>query len=257
MEIISPRGMSKRLYSKAFNDTSTFYTPVSSGALSKIMKVSSKGGPAASARTKTMVRSMGNPRKNPNWRDGTTDTPEKKFIDSTQVTWTNIGSGGIVDSLLTMGQGNAQSQRVGTRILAKQIVIRAKFRRNPTTPTNSTIRILVFHWHDPTLSPPTAAIILQFATAGTDCVVSPLNLFNTKRFKILKDVTQELDLGHGEEFFYQYATSLNLSCQYTEGASPTLPSSGDIYFMVLDERFNVSDTQIQAIYNVRVRYIDN
>lgn len=243
----------KRGYSTAFNETA-LQPSYSTGV--KFQKVAGRTTHAAVKRNIKLPYS--GPRsmlKNANWIDGSSETPEKKWIDVRSSTYTNIVAAGTFISLLTMGQGTGQSARVGNRIVCKAVGLRMKFRRNPTTPSDSTIRIMVFQYMDPSAVTPTAAILFPNSANGLDLINAPLNLFNVKRFHILKDVTQELDSGHGDEFFYQYYHKCALGTSYNE--SVTTPTSGDIWVAVFDEQFGTADQQIQMTYHIRSRYIDN
>lgn len=242
------------VYSGASSGNSTF-VPYDSlmtelYAPSKSRKVV-KSGPASKA---SLIR---NPSfiKNGNWRTINNLKPEKKTIDSTNSALTAIAVGGSITSLLTMAQGVAYAQRIGNRIYPVEIVSRMKFIRDPTTPKNSTVRIIVFQWHKPTSTAPTAADILQNASSGTFFITSPLNLFNIKNFSILKDVTQEIDSGHGEEFFYQLYHKCKLQTTYNETVQT--PTEGDIFLMVLDFLNTVNNDPIQYTHYTRVRYQDD
>jgi len=115
---------------------------------------------------------------------------ELKTIDLENLNASVSTTGGVV-LLNGIANGTEIYQRVGRKVIMKSMLFRITIFNDPTKqdPQGTAIRIILFYDTQTNGSAPTVANVLgnMQATPYTPTVVSPMNLNNRDRFKILKD----------------------------------------------------------------------
>lgn len=159
-------------------------------------------------------------------------------------------------------QGTTANQRIGKQINIKSIQVRLKLRR--TNDTNVTVRILIVYVKESQVGlADTAGLdyLLQFvpSTSGVKdrTVTSALNLNNTANFVVLKDTVQELDDGHGTEFYWQYYHKCNLNSEFTTSSTTGTAADfkkGSLWLIIADNNYGTNPS-IHS-YHSRIRFYD-
>jgi len=160
-------------------------------------------------------------------------------------------------------QGSGAYQRIGKSLNMKQIMLRLKLRR--TSSTNVTVRIILIYVKesDIDLAGNSGLDYILSAVPSTSgskdrAVTSPLNLSNTSNFVVLKDTVQELDDGHGTEFYWQYFHRCNLNTEFTTsstGCASTDYKHGSLWIVIADNNYGTNPS-IHSLVS-RVRFYDS
>jgi len=191
---------------------------------------------------------------------------ERKLIDTTFSATNTAAQGNVY--LLNAGivQGSGSSQRIGQDICIKSINIRIKATRMPDGSAvlkNDTVRIILFYTKSygvnlAAAGPDAATFLLQLSSAGIGQILSPLNLNNVPNFVVLKDVVQELDDGHGSEFYWQFFHKCNIPVKYLSTASatggPTDFRNGQLWLFITSINSGTFSANVAGA--CRLRYTD-
>lgn len=112
---------------------------------------------------------------------------EKKYFDTT-ASGTNSTSGAVIALTSGIARGTAENNRIGGSVLLKNNLLR--FNAYYNTASGTTVEqgrlIVVRDTEDANGTAPTFADILQF-TAAAQAVISPLNMNNSGRYKVILD----------------------------------------------------------------------
>lgn len=131
------------------------------------------------------------------------------------------GGGGYIQATLSgkayllsgVPQGSTANQRVGRKITAVSLLLRMHVRKQSSAKPDSVMRMIVFLWKTGVTTPAVGDILLNVGN-GVDIITSPLKLANMSQFEVLKDVTFELDGGHGNEQFYQLYKKMSIDMEF-------------------------------------------
>lgn len=110
---------------------------------------------------------------------------EKKYYDVTQNV--NVSTAGAVYWLSGMSQGTAGNTRLGNSIKCFSILERVQAYINATAPS-TLLRVLMFVDQETRGATPAVTDVLQ-----TSSTYSPMNMSNSKRFKVIQDQILQLD----------------------------------------------------------------
>lgn len=168
-------------------------------------------------------------------------------IHDYQATYTNtITYGGTVSSLVAIGQGAAQSQRVGDSIKLQNLMLRMSLGE---LTNKHRLRVIIFNdKNGDTVS--TAADMLQ-TTGSAYSVISPKYYPERFRTKILYDRVFSFDAD--EEFqVYRKLIPLNFHVNYSPGTTSVYTNNLKI-LLINDSATGVGDHRVFA----RITYTDN
>lgn len=159
--------------------------------------------------------------------------------------------------LCVISQGAGSDQRIGRRILVKSVYVRGRVFA-PTTMTGAaSFRMLVFQDKQP-----------NGALAGaTDLLIaneylSPINLGNSKRFKILMDETLDgrtISVDTNEGINFERYVKTNIEIGYVNGAGAGTEAdvlTNGIYCIVFFGGFGAGATAPVGKLWFRIRYVD-
>lgn len=180
---------------------------------------------------------------------------EHKFIDVDSST--TSGTGGAVQYVSPIAQGDNISDREGDSIKVQSFEIEGKVSRNPASTTLDCIKIFVVRDLQNMGTPPTVADILQTVSS----VYAPfqrLDFINgsdlNKRFSLVYEQVFTLDDYHPQHHF-RFRTNHDCHVFYRGSGSTTASAGNGSYWFCAISDFN-SDTPITD-YNVRIRFTDN
>ena len=146
--------------------------------------------------------------------------PEKKYSD-VSISVTDQPSGTSSAACLNdVGQGSDSTQRVGRQIQNVAVYARLQigFGASQISGTPMTYRVIFFIDTQSNGALPAASDLLQWSSGGTNQITSPLNLNNRKRFRIINDHTDTLDVGQGISNFEETYKDLNFITTYKDRA---------------------------------------
>ena len=144
--------------------------------------------------------------------------PEKKYSD-VSISVTDQPSGTSSAACLNdVGQGSDSTQRVGRQIQNVAVYARLQigFGASQISGTPMTYRVIFFIDTQSNGALPAASDLLQWSSGGTNQITSPLNLNNRKRFRIINDHTDTLDVGQGISNFEETYKDLNFITTYKD-----------------------------------------
>ncbi len=191
------------------------------------------------------------------------DAPELKFFD-TAVVDTNIDAGMTFFNPIILVQGDAESERIGRKVIIRSLAIKGALQLNGATVGTNTACIVTMK-----VVQDRQTNGAQFAAVNlltTDAFNSYNNISNKNRFKVLKSCTFELKAGgaaaSGAAFIFSQDIAyvdeflkMNIPIEYdatfADGRIATVRSNS-IWLV-----FQASDTNIVgSSLNMRVRYTD-
>lgn len=215
---------------------------------------------------------LNGPSKELKWTDNYTPNSDKAFF-------TNVIYGGHL--LLTNCKlGTKSYERIGKKITVKSIQVRlklfmpyVKLDGPPKTWTfyPCSFRIMIWRFKEECTvnyvisdnAPKLLFQAVQGAERRVTHICSPLQLLNTHNFVVLKDVTQELDQGHGLEFFWQFYQKCNYPVYFNDSVNDIVATdikSGAIFLSVFpgmaDQLPDVYEQPAMAAHT-RIRYYDD
>jgi len=166
--------------------------------------------------------------------------------------------------LNALAQGSDGSERIGLRICCKSLFFRCEIRSGETQNICINVRCIVYIDRQANGSSAASSDLLVDATTGVNNpTLMPLNLTNSKRFKILRDFmipvgTPEMDIGcYG---ITKYIKLPNVVSQYT-GAEPTYTNiNTNAIWVVFFSDYDAADpaTNVPSLdgFYSRLRYTD-
>lgn len=183
---------------------------------------------------------------------------EYKYVDNYNATAVIPGTYGTVgDVILQTGitQGDSVNQRNGNSVKLKSVYIRGLFSLDTTVLPHTDIRLMVIKDLEGVYSSGTAispSDILQIP----NYFLSPININNGKRFKVLYDRTISLDASNPSRMFKIFMKS-NQHLRFT-GPTNTATDEGHYYLCAfVDSSTTAATTALTWNYNTRIRYLDN
>lgn len=190
----------------------------------------------------------------------TVTTPEKKFFDVRKTTGVQGSSAVIYNSLNLVKGGSGVSERIGRSITAKSIHIRGTILRNAGTPYDKYRIVLIL---DSQCNGQVAALTDIFVPGPNNLieVESFLNLANSKRFRVLRDmklksetgVWNGTDYGQGFDFFNMDIT-FNLPIEFaTSGESIADVKTNNICLVIITQHGSL---RCSTKFISRLRYTD-
>lgn len=182
--------------------------------------------------------------------------PEKKYVD-TRFTGGATSTAGTFILLNSIAAGASVSDRVGRKITMKDILIKINTTIIGAAIGNQVFRAFVVYDAQTNATTPTLTDILQSAATGATAVISPMNLANRDRFRILAEKTIVLSANTETEraIIKFYRKNMKLDTIYNSALSAVgAISSGSLYLVVHALQ---NDPASIFDFDCRVRYIDN
>jgi len=190
---------------------------------------------------------------------------ERKVVD----VWsdvTAINSTVIAPILLnSTAAGSDFTDRIGRKIQMKSIQIRINARLDPSDNTDivhaSHFRFIIYHdkqWNGSTLAVGNVADLLSRADSGTDREIptlSPINLNNRDRYKIIFDKRCNVDMGK-QSCLIKIYKKLNLETIYggTTAAASSIQTGALLFFYIGTHDAGNDAAEFQ--FYSRVRFVD-
>lgn len=185
---------------------------------------------------------------------------EKKNFDG-DINWlgtTNPSEQAVAGTacLCAVPLGTSANNRVGRRIHCKSLYITARF----FAPTNlvgaAAVRMIVFQDKQPNGAVPTVGQLLE-----ADHILSPMNLGNAKRFKILADerLPTLLSVDTTEGVLIERYLKLNFEMGFTNVAGAidgTAVLTNGIYMIMFLGGFTVTSGVALGTVKTRLRFVD-
>lgn len=202
--------------------------------------------------------------------------PEKKFVDNNAIllvipcaaagAGTQGDSGGPSNLILLNGlsQGTDATTRIGRKVLMKSLLVRVTVSMTtlaagtqPAGAIGGQVRFLCIYDSQSNGAAPIASDILSQVT--TDTVVSPMNLNNRERFKILFDKYVTIDPQGPQSATLKCYKKFNLPIIFNGGNAGTIADiqTGSIYILA------AATCQATAAFNCetngysRIRFLDD
>lgn len=181
--------------------------------------------------------------------------PERKYSESSAFALAT-DTIGVFRLMNSIGEGAGPTERVGRRITCTDFLVRLNFTIAAATITDQTIRVMIVYDAQTNSGAPTAAELLANASTGSAVMVSPMNLDNRERFKILAEKQFTMVKGtETERAFIKIYKKIKLPTVYDAGTTGGGSiSTGSIYLCVFGRQNDVASTY--DFYG-RVRFIDN
>lgn len=177
--------------------------------------------------------------------------PERKFLDVTALGTTLANIRFIL--MNGIAQGTGVSGRIGNKITMTSAQGRISIYVSTAT-TSPSVRCMLVFDSQTNSAVFTGGDLLASAAAGVD-FLSPLNLNNRERFRILWDRTYTVDTVSTERATFNFYKKMKLPVVYDgTGALVDDIQTGSLYLVIMS-----SDRTTPPIfdYYTRVRYIDN
>lgn len=170
-----------------------------------------------------------------------------------QGTGSAITSSGSILPLNLLIQGDTGSTRDGDSVKFTRLQFNSICVMHASA-TNTQVRVIIVADHQTNGSQFVLSDILNDSTAG-DNLVSPLNLVNKFRFRILFDKLYQMDSNGKRSFSIEYYKKLSSKCRYSGNAGTIADLPTLSYHLIL---LSSEATNTPAItYTARMRYIDN
>ncbi len=155
---------------------------------------------------------------------------EWKLTDDQQTI--NPSNAGEVQQITFIAQGNTVVTRVGKSVTVKQLNLGFYITKH-ATPNVTALRILVFIDSQQEIDAKSSVT----AVLDTASVLSPLNRFRIKRYKILFDRLYALETNH-ESFLVRKSIKLDFAMIFNGAASTDLDKNGLFMLAISDEATN-------------------
>lgn len=180
---------------------------------------------------------------------------ELKDITVRSVALAPTGTTSVTPLLLNgVAQGTTPSTRLGRRIMMKSLLVRYFYSIEPTTAGNSPLRFLcVYDAQTNAAAPGVTSVVL------TDELTSPMNLSNSRRFKVLFDETCNVVGSAGPQaWMFQKYIKLNLATEFNDNSAGTVGdiTTGSIYVFVWQNGNLITATGESVMYS-RIRFSDS
>ncbi len=177
---------------------------------------------------------------------------ERKFKD-TKITTTGISTGGRVDSLVLLSQGDGGSTRDGEQVKFVSILLKYILKIGASASATFFRVILV---HDKQANGTKASITDYLEDiSASDAIISPNNLSNKFRFRTLYDRVHSMSGTGNQTIHAKVYKTIDTKVRYSgnAGDETDLSSSNILIMLVSDEGVNVP----QISYFARLRFVDN
>lgn len=169
-----------------------------------------------------------------------------------------FGSGGFAASspilLNGVATGSSATNRIGRRIVMKSLLIRYNVTLASTTTNSTPLRIVIVYDKQANTTAPSATDVFQ-----TTAFSSPMNLANSRRFRVLYDKMHSCIGDQGPESVAgEKYIKLNLPVEFNTGSAGTIGdiTSGSVYcFSASDGTLGVASPSTQGY--CRIRFTDN
>lgn len=173
---------------------------------------------------------------------------EKKYFDSNSSG--TVNNTGLVQWVSNVAQGAAGNQRTGngfkvvSNYMNLEVIIAA-------AATTSYFRYILFIDKETRGTTPLVTEVL-----ATSSQLAPLNMSNTRRFKILDDRLVSLDINGKQTWKHKMFTKLNDHVKFdtSGGVAISNAEEGQIFFLLISDQ--ATNVPAYAYYN-RIRYYDN
>jgi len=160
--------------------------------------------------------------------------------------------------LCVVAQGATANERIGRRIHAKSLFIRGRVLLPVTMTGAAGFRLVVFQDRTPNGALPTLGSVFE-----EDHILSPLNLGNSKRFKVLADEigpsSELMSVDTYEGFTFERYLKLNTEIGYVVGAGAGTYAdvlTNGIYAVVFAGGANCGANAPSVEIRCRLRYVD-
>lgn len=188
---------------------------------------------------------------------------EFKSVDT--VITGDLNQTGTISLINGIARGDEINERNGREITMKSVQLSMACESTATTGIAQTCRILLVYDRQANAAAPTFAQVL--AATGGSCVISPRNLENRKRFKILMDRKFSLGPQGGtttalgapaKKVLRDYYRKLTLPVTFNSGDAGTVADivTGSLYILTCGEVAAGATDGVASIY-ARVRYTDH
>lgn len=179
--------------------------------------------------------------------------PEQKFLDTTAL-GINTSAPRII-LLNGIAEGTGVSQRVGRKIKMTSVQGRMSVYVSTAT-TSPSVRCMIVYDMQTNSTLAGLGDILQVFTAGSD-FISPYNLNNRDRFRVLWDKTYTVNAVNNERATFKFYKKLKLDTVYDNtGAIIDDISTGSLLLLFFSSDRTVAANPVVDYY-ARVRYMDN
>ncbi len=178
---------------------------------------------------------------------------EYKFKDTQHTPGVGITQAGIVQDLVTLAQGTTVSTREGDQVKFVSLYLNY-FGDMSASATASTVRVVIVHDKQPNGATATNSQIFDDATVN-DLIISPKNLGNKFRFKILYNKLHQMSINGNQNFRGSKYIKLNMLTRYSgsAGTIADITTNNIQLWFIGDEATN----EVAVRSFCRLRYIDN
>ena len=171
-----------------------------------------------------------------------------------QISATGVSTTPIITELTNLSQGDTSSTRDGDSIKATAIMLRGICAISPVAST-SQYRVMLVQDKQTNGALFTPADLLEDTTAG-DNLISPLNLDNKYRFRVLYDKLHTLSVNGGNESI-KWSKYINLNQHFRYGSNAgTIADLNTNSLALVTISNEPTNTPNQTVYS-RLRYVDN
>lgn len=166
-----------------------------------------------------------------------------------------LATGGSTPVLLNgVAQGTTASTRVGRRLVMKSMYIKWLVQVSATTTGGTPLRLLIVYDHQTNAAAPAITDIVL-----TDEITSPVNLSNSRRFKILVDeYVPCIGTGGPQSVVVSRYMKLNMDEEFNNGSTGTVSdiTKGSIYAIAWNGNgFAVAGPN--SVFYSRIRFADD
>lgn len=157
-----------------------------------------------------------------------------------------------INLLNGIAQGVASGERIGRKVTMKSLFLRGYFSYQGATTGSVPIRVLIVYDNQTNAVAPVATdIVLQ------DTIVSPMNLGNAQRFKVLYDHVFNMGQNSQQTINFQKYIKLNHEITYNTGATNTVGSiqTGSVYLLVWTNGGLAGSVPAHNVWS-RIRFVD-
>lgn len=177
---------------------------------------------------------------------------EHKFLDLS-LNSQSVSATGLGNNIVNMAQGDTASTRTGDQIKVTSIQFKYYLNINASA-TVSTVRVILVLDRQANGAGINLSQLLQDTTAGL-MLMSPLNLDNKYRFKIMYNRIHQMSINGNRAVRGQYFKKHQIKIRYgsNAGTIADLTSRNLILFFISDEATN----QPLVDCFLRVRFVDN
>lgn len=160
----------------------------------------------------------------------------------------------VVSCLNACLTGTTATTRNGRKIRLKSVLIKAEFYFLSPVQGNSPFRWLVVYDKQTNGANPAATDILT-----VDTIISPMNLTNSERFKVLADMHDELSSVSDGVLSMKRYIPLNLDTVFNTGTAGTVAdiATGGLFLVVYANNLATSGTNYTGQIYTRVRFVDH